>query len=265
MTSRAAGTAVISHEPRSRLPDAHCGPNSRTSAATSREQNQRSRSECKVAESACRWRKEPALCGGLSARSDLLRPVRSGVPRPKYPFEPKSNAYLLPGQFWGVPLSDGRWACGRVLAVKTEPGACFPGNSRTFLAALMCWQGDVPPTAEAIAGRQVLAQGWARIRSVQRNGQMIIGCRDLGLDGIRGLREVTHRGGGTVMLYEGATPLWPATRAEAASMPVMSTWGLRSSRCWRSTRRNHHRSDGQAVAGPTQAVTKHSNASSGRS
>ena len=40
---------------------------------------------------------------------------------PKYPFEPKSNAHLMPGQFWGVPLSDGRWACGRVLAVQTEP------------------------------------------------------------------------------------------------------------------------------------------------
>ena len=56
---------------------------------------------------------------------------------------------------------------------------------------------------------------------------MIIGCRDLGLDGIRGLREVTHREGGTVVLYEGATPLRPATRAEAASMPVMSTWGFK--------------------------------------
>ena len=38
---------------------------------------------------------------------------------PKYPFEPRSNVHLRPGQFWGVPLSDGRWACGRVLAVKT--------------------------------------------------------------------------------------------------------------------------------------------------
>ena len=27
------------------------------------------------------------------------------------------------------------------------------------------------------------------------------------------------------MLYEGATPLRPATRDEAAAMPVISTWG----------------------------------------
>ena len=56
---------------------------------------------------------------------------------PKYPFEPKSNAYLVPGQLWGVPLSDGRWGCGRVLAVNTESDDYFAGDSRTFLAALM--------------------------------------------------------------------------------------------------------------------------------
>ena len=145
---------------------------------------------------------------------------------PDYPFEPKSNAYLVPGQFWGVPLSDGRWACGRVLAVKTRADAYFPGNRRMFLAALMGWHGDEPPTAGAIADREVLAQGWAHVKSIQLNGQMILGCRDLELDGIRGLREVTHRGGGTVMLYEGAIPLRPATAEEAATIPVLSTWGL---------------------------------------
>lgn len=56
---------------------------------------------------------------------------------------------------------------------------------------------------------------------------MILGRRDLGLDGIRGLREVTHRGGGTVMVYEGVIPLRPATGEEAATMPVFSTWGLK--------------------------------------
>jgi hypothetical protein len=83
----------------------------------------------------------------------------------KYPFEPRSNVHLRPGQFWGAALSDGRWACGRVLAVKTESDAYFPGNSRTFLAALMDWEGDEPPTAEAIAGWQVLAQGGHKLRS----------------------------------------------------------------------------------------------------
>jgi len=36
---------------------------------------------------------------------------------PAYPFIPKSNRYLEVGQFWALPLSDGRYGCGRVMAV----------------------------------------------------------------------------------------------------------------------------------------------------
>jgi hypothetical protein len=32
-----------------------------------------------------------------------------------YPFVPKTNAQLVAGQSWSIPLSDGRFACGRVL------------------------------------------------------------------------------------------------------------------------------------------------------
>src|SRR6266700_932410 len=112
---------------------------------------------------------------------------------PEYPFEPKSNTHLLPGQFWGVPLSDGRWACGRVLAVKTQSDAYFPGNSRT-----------------------------------------ILGRRDLGLDGIRGLREVTHRGGGTVMVYEGRLRSGPQHVRKRPPCRSSRHGVLKSSRCWRS-------------------------------
>jgi hypothetical protein len=149
------------------------------------------------------------------------------VAAPLYPFEPKSNSYLRPGQFWGVPLSDGRWACGRVLAVKKEPDDHFPGNSRTFLAALMDWGGNLPPTADDLEGRNIVAQGWAHVLTIQKNGQRILGHRDLALEGITGLLEVTHRAGGTVMLYQGATPVRPATREEAATLPVLSTWGFK--------------------------------------
>lgn len=129
----------------------------------------------------------------------------------------------LLGQFWGVPLSDGHWACGRVLAIKKDSDQYFPGNSRIFLAALMDWESDDPPTSDAIAGSSVIAQGWAHVVTIQKHGRLVLGQRDLALDDIRGLREVTHRDGGTVMVYEGATPLRPATSSEAASLRVFST------------------------------------------
>ncbi|HEX4983649.1 MAG TPA: hypothetical protein VFV63_18220, partial [Ilumatobacteraceae bacterium] len=114
-----------------------------------------------------------------------------------------------------------------VLAVKRESDAYFPGNSRIFLAGLMGWDSDDPPTADGLIDSVLVAQGWAHIVTIQRNGGQILGHRDLALDGIRGLREVSHRGGGTVMLYEGATAVRPATVEEAAVMPVMSTWGYK--------------------------------------
>jgi hypothetical protein len=109
--------------------------------------------------------------------------------------------------------------------VKRESDAYFVGNSRTFLAGLMGWESDDPPTASALSGGVLVAQGWAHIVTIQKNGGQILGHRELALDGICGLREVSHRGGGTVMLYEGDTAVRPATAEEAALMPVMATWG----------------------------------------
>jgi hypothetical protein len=145
---------------------------------------------------------------------------------PRYPFEPKSNKFLVPGQFWGVPLSNGQWACGRVLGINSKPDQNFPGSSRTFLAGLMGWEGDQQPTSDGIAGTRVVAQGWANILTIRETGRLILGHRDLALDNIGGLLEVSHRGGGTVMLYEGALAVRPATREEASTLPVIATWGF---------------------------------------
>jgi hypothetical protein len=95
-----------------------------------------------------------------------------------------------------------------------------------FLAALMDWVGEAEPSADELAGHQVLEQGLAHVKAIRRTGGVVLGCRPLSMDGITGLREVTHRGGGTVYVYEGATRLRPATRHEAASCPILSTWGM---------------------------------------
>jgi len=91
-----------------------------------------------------------------------------------YPFEPKSNAYLEPGQFWGIPLSDGRFACGRILAVPREPDPFFPVNSRTFLAGLLDWVSREPPTSATIAGARLFKQGFAHVLTIRRNGRLVL-------------------------------------------------------------------------------------------
>ena len=146
------------------------------------------------------------------------------APAPGYPFVPKSNAYLRAGQFWTVPLSDGRFACGRVLDVPKSGDLHVPANSRMFLAGLLDWVGSQPPTVESIAGASLIEQGFAHIKAILTTGGQVLGCRDLDGDGIVPAAWRSHEAGGTVWVYEGARRLQPATAADRG-LPLMSTWG----------------------------------------
>lgn len=144
-----------------------------------------------------------------------------------FPFEPKSIAHLRAGQYWAIPLSDGRFGCGRVLYVPgtSDPEPSLYLNTQIFLAGLMDWSGDELPTAQAIAGCKLLDQGRAHVAAITDTGSKILGQRDLESDGLSGLRQVSHRGGGTVWLYEGGRCLRAATGQEQQALPVMSVWG----------------------------------------
>ncbi|EMN51355.1 hypothetical protein LEP1GSC088_4454 [Leptospira interrogans str. L1207] len=63
----------------------------------------------------------------------------------KYPFVPKSNRSLIPGQFWAIPLNNGKFACGRVIEV-------HPFETKMFLAGLVNWIGEVVPKENDLAG-----------------------------------------------------------------------------------------------------------------
>jgi hypothetical protein len=100
----------------------------------------------------------------------------------RYPFVPKTNAHLAAGQFWSIPLSDGRFACGRVLRVDREVKTY--GARAMFVGALLDWVGTEPPTSDAIAGRSVLQVCRAYVRTISEPGGAVLGERPLELDGI---------------------------------------------------------------------------------
>jgi hypothetical protein len=54
------------------------------------------------------------------------------MPPLTYPFEPRSSARLEACQFRGIPLADGRFACGRVLAVPRVLDPAYPVSARAF-------------------------------------------------------------------------------------------------------------------------------------
>src|SRR6266571_2363521 len=98
-------------------------------------------------------------------------------------FKPKSNRHLRPGQFWAIPLADGRFAAGRVMAVP----AFGEKDTRGFVAGLMDWIGARPPDAAALAGRTVVAQGKTRLEAITNTGGAVLGHRALELEGLAGV------------------------------------------------------------------------------
>lgn len=110
---------------------------------------------------------------------------------PAYPFKPKSNRHLAPGQFWAVPLEDGRFACGRVMAVP----AFGPKDRTGVVVGLLDWVGDDPPTARAIAGAPVLTQALSRFEAIANTGGEVLGSRPLADDHLTPMDPNDHRVG----------------------------------------------------------------------
>jgi hypothetical protein len=110
---------------------------------------------------------------------------------PAYPFVPKSNRYLEAGQFWALPLSDGRYGCGRVMAVPA-----FGAKDRVgFVAGLAGWIGPEPPTEATIAGAPVLLQAKAHFETISKTGGSVLGIRPLELDGLVAIDPHDYRVG----------------------------------------------------------------------
>jgi hypothetical protein len=139
-----------------------------------------------------------------------------------YPRVPRSAATLLPGEFWSIPLSDGSFACGRVI----QAAAREPGASRViFLAGLLDWHAEAVPTAESIAGASCLAQGSTHIKTILETGGQVLGMRPLGLDAIAPIEWRGAKHFPNSFVYLGLEPIRPQAPTDI-QLPVKSTWGF---------------------------------------
>ena len=139
-----------------------------------------------------------------------------------YPFEPKSTRSLTPGDYWAVPLSDGGFACGRVL--QTD-GDHLPTPSRTFFGGLHDWFGKSAPTSENIAGATFVDFGIMHVRAITRVGGQVLGNRSLAADAIELPVMLDAHGGPTARVIRGAHTLRIARREEWGTLPVLGFWG----------------------------------------
>jgi hypothetical protein len=144
----------------------------------------------------------------------------------KYPFIPKSTAYLKPGHFWSIPLDNGGFACGRVVELAFDENG--KQNSRIFLAGLMNWTDDKPPTSESIANCRFIEQGEVHIKTIRENNGEIIGFRSLEEDNLEPLLFLSESGGGpNCYLQKGLEFLRPATKEERKLYPALGGWGYK--------------------------------------
>ena len=150
--------------------------------------------------------------------SDVAMPLKPKA----YPVVPKSALSLQPGEFWGLPLSNGTYGCGRVIDV---PQSRAPGPSMLFLAGVLDWHSNLMPTEESIAAAACLEQGQAHVKVITQNGGRVLGYRDLSRDGIT---PWMFRGAESWMnsvVHKGLTPIRAQTSKDVV-LPILSTWGL---------------------------------------
>lgn len=138
-----------------------------------------------------------------------------------YPFVPKSANWLLAGQFWALPLSDGTFGCARVIEV---PPAETRYSRMEFLAGVLDWHSTVAPTSDSIAGARCLDQGHAHIRAITRTGAEILGFRAIEADGIEPWLFRGAEFWKNSQVTRGFVPVRPQTAADD-DLPVLSTWG----------------------------------------
>ncbi|EMO86935.1 immunity 26/phosphotriesterase HocA family protein [Leptospira noguchii] len=140
----------------------------------------------------------------------------------KYPFVPKSNRFLIPGQFWAIPLYNGKFACGRVIEV-------HPFETKMFLAGLMNWIGEVVPKENDLAGKQTIKQGQVHIKTIYETAlnKEILGSRNLYLDNIQSYFFKSQDGYqlGSSKLMKGYEEIRSLTKDESDLYLTFSTWG----------------------------------------
>ena len=75
-----------------------------------------------------------------------------------------------------MPLQDGVYSCGVVLSLVEKAGKI---DRRMFLAGLLDWYGQEPPSSSLLVQAKVLASGYTHIKTITETGGCILGTVNL--------------------------------------------------------------------------------------
>lgn len=140
-----------------------------------------------------------------------------------YPLIPKSNRHLKAGDYWAIPLSNGKFACGRVLQI---PPRDIPYGKNTYVfIGLLDWCSEQRPTFDTISNVKILEQGRAHFKTILKHGGHILGNRPLELDRIEITLE-TNAAGPPCSVVSGFIQLRNAVPSDFKKYENASTWGF---------------------------------------
>jgi hypothetical protein len=85
----------------------------------------------------------------------------------RLPFIPYSNSGLREGDFWILTLEDHSFSAGRILRPSIN-------LSRTkFVGGLINWHDQAPPSADAIANRDILLVNVFHVKTIAKSGGVV--------------------------------------------------------------------------------------------
>jgi hypothetical protein len=91
--------------------------------------------------------------------------------RAAVPLSPQSVRHLRIGDLIGVPVEPAGWACLQAVDL-ADSG---PGSRTTFIAGVIPWRGDEPPSASSVAGLAAIEQGMTGIEIFTEAGLQVTG------------------------------------------------------------------------------------------
>jgi hypothetical protein len=138
-----------------------------------------------------------------------------------YPITPTKVSQIKEGEYFYIPLSDGRFACGRILVIEKINGR----KTKLLLVGLHDWSGKKHPTQEDIHGCPIIEQGVMHINSISHVGGEIVGFKPLSEDGLRPLLQFEAG-----YLLDGFENLGSIPKDEYEKYSRRATYGLNSIR-----------------------------------
>ncbi|MAB42076.1 MAG: hypothetical protein CMK77_07305 [Pseudomonadales bacterium] len=138
-----------------------------------------------------------------------------------YPITPTKVSEIKEGEYFYIPLIDGRFACGRILMIEKKNDR----KTKLFLAGLHDWSGKELPSNDDIHERPIIEQGVMHINSIGHVGGEIIGFKPLQDDGLKPLLQVEAG-----HLLNGFEDLGSIPQDEYGNYSRRTTYGLNSIR-----------------------------------